>query len=185
MSSFRACDISPPRTTALSASSRREPGAVCATLLAISTTSIARSSSGIGIDVDTSRELIEASSDSGFVSISSTNLQRRNSLFAQFKTRLKESFKTGGSNSASNGQALGTAEESQVEISCQLHGNQKDADCLQVAYYNLLCAILDPNAQMRQVHNFQVKTFTKLTMCDECRSLLWGRSIFLFILFNH
>lgn len=45
---------------------------------------------------------------------------------------------------------------------------------LKQAYYNLMCSILDPNAHISQAHSFQVKTFTKITTCDECRSVLWG-----------
>jgi hypothetical protein len=45
---------------------------------------------------------------------------------------------------------------------------------LRHAYYNLMCSILDPNAQLTLPHQFQAKTFTKITTCDECRSVLWG-----------
>ncbi len=52
--------------------------------------------------------------------------------------------------------------------------NKIEKQILKQTYYNLLCALLDPNARLNQPHNFQLKTFTKITTCDECHSVLWG-----------
>ena len=45
---------------------------------------------------------------------------------------------------------------------------------VQSTYMSLLRAVLDPACGIPNKHDFRLKTFSKLTTCDECRSILWG-----------
>jgi hypothetical protein len=95
--------------------------------------------------------------------------KRKNSIFSQFKSKLKEGLKNRENN-------ISNLEE---ECDDSIEENErKQAEILKQAYYSLLCAALDPVSYVHESHNFQSKTFTKLTTCDECKSVLWGTSQF-------
>jgi hypothetical protein len=96
--------------------------------------------------------------------------KRKNSIFSQFKSKLKEGLKTRENQFSNLEEECESVEESE----------KKQTEVLKQAYYSLLCAALDPVSYVHESHNFQLKTFTKLTTCDECKSVLWGISIRLF-----
>jgi hypothetical protein len=94
-----------------------------------------------------------------------TIAKRKNSIFSQFKSKLKEGLK----NRENNNSNLEEECDDSVE-----ENERKQAEILKQAYYSLLCAALDPVSYVHESHSFQSKTFTKLTTCDECKSVLWG-----------
>ena len=85
--------------------------------------------------------------------------------FSEFKTRVNEEFKILNKKSTSDKDGDELADE---DIT-------KNVKILKGAYYSLLCAILDPTAHMRETHTLQLKSYSKITFCDECHSVLWGK----------
>ncbi len=98
-----------------------------------------------------------------------TIAKRKNSIFSQFKSKLKEGLKHRENNNSNL--------EEEFDDSIE-ENEKKQAEILKQAYYSLLCAALDPVSYVHESHSFQSKTFTKLTTCDECKSVLWGKSFF-------
>ena len=93
--------------------------------------------------------------------------KKRNSIFANFKYKFRESVKS-LNDSVEDLNSTGDAEETE----------QNEIYILRKAYFNLLYAVLDPTVHVREMHAFQHKTFTIITTCDECHSVLWGKLIY-------
>ena len=72
---------------------------------------------------------------------------------------------------------LKNGDNSSEDANEQEQDTERNTLILKESYYNLLCAILDPSAHVRKIHNFQKKTFGKPTNCEECHSILWGIEI--------